>query len=446
MSKSALLPFAALLVGLFVGTFVGARLAPTPASGSSTHDAMHDADSAKSARAGEQTLDRVTSPREPISSREAIPPSEETRSTSEELIGPRLREYARSGIRAAWKKSRGDEMDDERLARGMHEFETRVLALPTTIGNRMAEERTREDLLARDAATGGALALLEKLSKTPTPMIELATDPTAMQALLARGSPETTVRADGLGKLLAKHVEAGKTYSYPAGVFAVEINFHDMEQVPADVTIAGAGMDATLLVLTGDIFASKPLQRFSIRDCTVFTSGNYLFDQREAPATVLLERVRVVGFDSGAGGSCALGFPSGGLVLLARDCRFEGGYGNSPQHGHLMDVRSPALIMRMERCRIDRVTLGADRLASGSTFALWQCTLGDLLDPQVRFATQLERREFEQDLRAKPGLQFQATTIAFFDNAAWNLAPTAWEVPARDLNELFPGWKQALGN
>ncbi|MBK7643667.1 MAG: hypothetical protein IPJ19_11585 [Planctomycetes bacterium] len=435
---------AALLVGLAIGFFAGGHFAPAPSA--STQALPREAQPASGVREAEPPLENVAPPRESVSTREAQAATEDTRSAVEDLIGPRLREYARQGIRTAWKESRSDEISDERLEFGMRDFESSVLSLPAAIGRRLAAERSREELLARDARTGGAFALLDKLSKTPTPMLELATDPAAMQALLARASPETTVRAEGLGKSLAKQLESGKTYSYPAGVFPIELNFNGLQQVPQEVTIAGAGMDATLLVLSGDIFADKPLQRFSIRDCTVFTNNNYLFDQRGAPATVLLERMRVVGFDMGAGSSCALGFSSGGLVLLARDCRFEGGYGRNPAYGQLMDIRSPALVARMERCRVERVTLGADRLSADSTLLFSQCTLSDLLDPQMRFAAAEQRLAYEQALHAKPGLVFQGTTISFFDNAAWNLPLTSWDVPARDLNELFPGWQQALGH
>lgn len=381
--------------------------------------------------------------RQAASTHETAARTDDTRAPGGELIDEDLRAYARSGIRAAWKQSRSDEIPVDRLERGLLEFGNRVLALPADIGRRLAEERTREELLARDAKAGGAFALLEKLARTPTPMPELASDPAAMEALFARTSPETAVRAEQLGKLSAKQIEASKTYVYPSGVFELALDFNGIQSVPEDVTIAGAGMNATLLVMSGNIFANRPLQRFSIRDCTVFTSNNYLFDQRTAPATVLLERVRVVGFDMGGGSSCALGF-TGGLVLLARDCRFEGGYGRHPEHGQLMDLRS-AGILRLERCRLDRLSLGAANLPEGSTLALWQCVLTDLLDWKVRFAASAERQQFEQDLRATPGLQFQDTTMSFFDNAAWNLAPTDWNVPARDLNELFPGWERALG-
>ena len=90
------------------------------------------------------------------------------------------------------------------------------------------------------------------------------------------------------------------------------------------------------------------------------------------------------------------------------------------------------------------MTLGAGELAAGSMLAFSQCTPSDLLDPQVRLAAPEQRLAHEEALRSSPGLLFQATTISSFDNAAWNLAATAWDVPARDLDELFPGWKQAL--
>lgn len=437
--KHALLLLAALLAGVGIGFVAAGRRTPVPAA-----SVPQDVSAPSPVRVSEPPLENVAPPRETVSAREVAPATERTAASPQDLIGPQLREWARRVIREAWKGSRGDDIPDERLERGTRDFEIAVFSAPAAIGRRLAEERTREELLARDAHSGGAFALLDKLSKEPTPMPQLASDPAAMQALLARSSPETTVRAEVLGKKLGDKLESGKTYSYPAGVFSVGIDFNGVQQVPQDVTIAGAGMDATLLVLDGDIYSAKVLQRFSIRDCTVFTNNHYLFDQRVAPATVLLEHVRVIGFDMGAGGSCALSFSGDGLVLLARDCRFEGGYGRSPQHGRLMSMSSPAMVVRMEHCRIDRVALGADGALGGGTMAFWECTLTDLLDPQMRFAAPAQRLGYEETLRSSPGLVFQGTTISFFDNAAWNLAPTSWDVPTRDLNELFPGWKQAL--
>ncbi|HUR26829.1 MAG TPA: hypothetical protein VM509_01475, partial [Planctomycetota bacterium] len=253
--------------------------------------------------------------------------SSTNRAASEGLISAALRDYAREGIRTGWREARNEEIPDERLVAGTRMFEERLLALPKSIGTELAELKTREEQLAEDARRGGAFALLEGMAKGGTPVTALVSDAEQFEALFARGTPEITVRAESLGPDLTKHLESGKTYEYGVGVHELEIDLRGKD-LPSDVTIAGAGMNRTLLVLKDDIFAASSLRRFSIRDCTVFTNNNYLFDQRGGPATILLERITVLGFDMGAGGSCALGFAgSTGLVLLARDCRFLGGYG-----------------------------------------------------------------------------------------------------------------------
>src|SRR5207247_1416916 len=67
------------------------------------------------------------------------------------------------------------------------------------------------------------------------------------------------------GKALAD----GSTLGFPAGVFLVEDLMRDRDPFPSDVTVAGAGMDATLLVLNGDLYTNAALNRFTIRDCTL---------------------------------------------------------------------------------------------------------------------------------------------------------------------------------
>src|SRR5258706_4991869 len=255
--KLALLLLAALVAGLGIGIVAGGRLAPLSFATGATPPPV--ANTPDPVRETEQPLENVAPSREIVSEREAPPATESTRTSPDDVLGARLREYARQGIRAAWKETRGDEIPDDRLERGMKDFELTVLSAPPAIGRRLAAGRSREELLARDALSGGAFALLEKLKKEPAPMLELASDPAGMQALLARGSPEITVRAEGLGKRLRDKLESGKTYSYPAGVFPVEINFNGVQQVPREVTIAGAGMDSTLLVLEQDIYSAKDL-------------------------------------------------------------------------------------------------------------------------------------------------------------------------------------------
>ena len=109
-----------------------------------------------------------------------------------------------------------------------------------------------------------------------------------------------------------------------------------------------------------------------------------------------------------------------------------------------MDVRTPAIAARLERCRLERIALELWRLQAGATILFEQCVLADLTDSQARFATPEQRAQFESTLRGTPGVTINATSISFFDNAAWDLSSTDWTVPSRDLNELFPNWKQQI--
>jgi len=98
----------------------------------------------------------------------------------------------------------------------------------------------------------------------------------------------------------------GLTFATPAA--GANVAFASQwDNYPRDVTMAGAGIDATMLVLGGDLGTRDSLRNFAIRDCTVHTNNHYLFDQRVKPAAVRFERVRVVGFDMGAGASCVFG-------------------------------------------------------------------------------------------------------------------------------------------
>lgn len=71
------------------------------------------------------------------------------------------------------------------------------------------------------------------------------------------------------------------------------------------------------------------MRNFGARDCTLYTENQYLFDLRNDSASVHFDRVRAIGFDMGAGSSCLFGTEE--LALYARDSRFEGGYGRSPE-------------------------------------------------------------------------------------------------------------------
>jgi len=108
-------------------------------------------------------------------------------------------------------------------------------------------------------------------------------------------------------------------------------------------------MDLTLLRIE-TIRTRSPIRNLSFRDLTLDCRNAPLIDLAgDAPATVKLQRCRVVGFDGGAGGSVMVYGRK--VAFYAIDSRFEGGYGRAPGKGNLFRVRT-GLLVRMERCRI----------------------------------------------------------------------------------------------
>jgi hypothetical protein len=304
---------------------------------------------------------------------------------SEVLISAALRRYAQAGIRKGWKDVRSDEIPDEDLVEGLQTYEVIVLESPQTIGASLAERRTKVEEALADARTGGVFTLLEKLGQGGLgPLPALVGDPAQLEPLFAR-----TVGEDVRSGLLDrehpdKSTEDGVTLSWPIGVFKLKNLMKEKDPYPRDVTLAGAGMDATMLVLDADLMTRDSLRNFSIRDCTVHTNNNYLFDLRLKPAAVRFERVRFVGFDMGAGGSCLIGTKA--LAIWAKSCRFDGGYGRSPQHGTLFDVRTDGLLARFDSCSFSLMNMQINHIRSGATVLFNSCALDEILDDPLRDA------------------------------------------------------------
>ena len=169
--------------------------------------------------------------------------------------------------------------------------------------------------------------------------------------------------------------------------------------------------------------AELQLRNFAIRDCTVFLDSDPLFDLRHEPATVRFDRVRFIGFDSGAGGSSFFDAP--GTVVHARACTFEGGYGRSPGRGTIFDVQSDALLARFDACTFREVRSGLNYLSKGATLAFLDCQLLDMMDPVQAPG---ERHD---------GVLLDSCLVTYFDSSA---GPP----PRRDVDDLFPGWKQQI--
>jgi hypothetical protein len=342
---------------------------------------------------------------------------------SDELITEALRAYARTRISKGWARVRQDEIGAEELAEGMKRFERLVLDSPFGIGRALGEQRTKAEQALEDARTGGAFALLAKLDEGGVgPVPTLVKDAGEFEALFQRSGPEQQLNALTVDDHPDKHTSDSTTLTWPAGVFKVENLMEDKDPYPRDVTLVGAGMDATMLVVSEDLSTNGPLRDFAIRDCTVYTPG-YLFDLRREPATIRFDRVRFVGSDTGAGCSCL--FYTRPLALYARHCRFDGGYGRSPQHAGFIDVRTDALLARFEGCTFSLLEMHAQWWQPGATLLFLGCSFDRVFsDPTAHAAD-------------KPGVIFDGCSVSVLEGGPQN-------APQLDLNALFPDWKARM--
>jgi hypothetical protein len=281
-----------------------------------------------------------------------------------------------------------------------------------------AAETGGDPLLEEHPPEGDVLELLEWLAARPGrgPLVGRVRDARGFEALLARENPERPVDArPHLGSIGAQLAE-GVVLHFEPGAYRLT-NVMPQGPFPRDVTFAGSGMDQTLLLL-GGLRPRTSVRRLAIRDCTVYTENQPLFELRDAFASATFERVRFVGFDSGAVPSPLV--RAGGLALLARQCFFEGGIGRAPGSGTLFAVPTAALLARFEGCRASFVDLGLAELDAGASAVFAHCTLQNLTaDP----APELERH---------PGVVIEGGTLSV------RSAERPFPVPT--LEELFPRW------
>jgi hypothetical protein len=337
------------------------------------------------------------------------------------LITEALREYARQGLRKGWASVRSDDMPEELVVSLLATYEEEILALPGLLGRWRAEDQTERDLAA---ARSELEALLFDAYEQKLTMLELVEDPAEFGALFAPEVSGPQIAGDVAGREPGPDLPDGTTLVYPPGVYRVEMRALSLaDRFPADLTLAGAGRDATLLIV-GDIGSRGTIERFTIRDCTVFTDDDYLFQQRGGDALIQLFRTRVVGFDMGAGSSCM--FSGDNLALYAQDSEFLGGYGRSPASGSLLRHDSSGRLMRFDRCRLARIEVEPRKVHGGMTLVFAGCVLQDLLDSRTSFES------------AGDGVSFPGTTISF-----WDETHPGEDLPELDLDELFPGWKDA---
>lgn len=340
-------------------------------------------------------------------------PAETVARVLHDLLGPALRDHAIAEAQRGWREVRGDAMPDDVLQRLLVDYEQQVRGLPFAWGQRLAQEATTVEAKAVAYAHGDALTVLATVDGGEPAAAEFVAGRRFATLFGARGGGGVV---DGPGRQPGQPLAAGSVLAFPAGVFALGDLSQGNEPFPSDVTVRGAGMDATLLVVDS-LSARSAVDRFEIEDCTVFSESG-ITDMRQHAAVLSLRRVRVVGFDCGAGSAVAL-YLFGKSALLAVDCRFEGGYGRAPGgFANLMDTRSLCLA-RFERCLFDR--MGLDD--AGATARFVGCEMRELLGAPPAAST------------------YENCRITVID------AQRHWdaEYRRRDLNTLFPQWRERLG-
>lgn len=144
---------------------------------------------------------------------------------------------------------------------------------------------------------------------------------------------------------------------------------------PPQLEIRGAGMDATTLVLWGDLLTtSEPVENLTVRGLT-FETRNDGLDLRGA-AAVILEDVRLRPPEGEAAGG-ALVSCDDRAYLGARNCEFAGLPGS--RAGSVVRLRAPSLVL-FAGCKFtdlsDAVQVDPG-LASGSVVHFTDCTFDD---------------------------------------------------------------------
>jgi hypothetical protein len=335
-------------------------------------------------------------------------------SVGDELVTEALRAHARRGIARGWAEARDDPVPDATVAELLAEFERTLLALPEALGKRSAEEQSELDRQARALAQADAVAWLEGLPPNEPELAAVARDPERFARLFQPQSSGAAVDGVGLGD--DDPLVDGAVIVFPAGVFAVDDFARGRVPFPRDVTVRGAGMDATLLVME-DLGPRGALERLTFEDCTVYTANCGVIDIRGGPTALTLRRMRVVGFDCGAGGSVA--FYTRACAILAQHSRFESGYGTNPDGLANLLRAGEAVAARFEACTFERLDL-ADAAAPGAVFQ--GCRMIDLL------------------AEPRSGPLYQDCTISVLPSEQrWDEATRK-----RDLNDLFPAWQTRL--
>jgi hypothetical protein len=238
---------------------------------------------------------------------------------------------------------------EARATRLRAEAESLLATADRRAAEQVADEIARERRAMEDAARGGTMSLLLRLHADKVRAVDLVASPRDFGALFGRTTTGPVV--DGPTWTKASGLRDGSVVRFPAGFHEwKQFEFRHDKSFPADVVIEGAGMDATIVRMS-EIDSGVEIRSLTFRDVTIDFDGD-MTDLRsdDRPATIRLERCRVIGFDDGAGGSNML--DARVAAFYASDSRFESGFGSSPTTGNLVDPRGGTIVARFERCAI----------------------------------------------------------------------------------------------
>ena len=256
--------------------------------------------------------------------------------------------------------------------------------------------------------------------RTPdeTSATESAKDPRRFEELF---EPKTTGPViDGTAWKPDEALADGTVLRFPPGAHVWRVSsLQHWPRFPRDLSVEGAGMDETLVRLD-EIRTRDEIRNLTFRDMTIDCGNRSLTDLWDKPASIRLERCRVIRFDNGAGGSVMLDGMS--AAFYATDSRIEGGFGRAPGFGNLFRVRS-GLVVRMERCTI-RGPLRSIYDADGeAAYVFLSCSFEEL-DASLRPLVE----------RPAHGVAFEGCRFSFVEPG------TARERAVRTLRELNPDW------
>lgn len=340
------------------------------------------------------------------------------------LISGALLEHTRDGVQRGWASLRADELSEDAVEGALETFREITLDLGEQLGRGLAREADARDQLAADAERGGAFALLASLDDGGGgPLPEVVKDKETFDGFFP--AVQATGTYDALHQLtseqLAKRqpVPDGSVLTFPSGVFHLDdLGRYWSNRFPEDLTIRGAGMNSTLLVLRSSLSSRSQVSNLRIEGATIHAENHYLFDVRGEAMLLTMDGVRVLGWTS-SGGGCAFG--SDTTMLRASNCEFLGGYSRSAEaEVRMFDIRTDGMLARFEGCLFSRVQ-AFEKVRSGATVVYDRCRIEDGLGETT-----------------PPANFFLLDTPV----TAWNA--NAGQSLARDLNDLFPDWKAEL--